>query len=157
MSLHEHDHTAWQGVQDRLRPFSIRSLLVLTIAVAIPCSWLTVEMKAAREQKAAFVKHCITALYTIGKSMKTGIALRIQSHQDRCGCGRYWEAIFSERLQGWTSSATKSNAELAPLARLTQLHKLYLGSNGVTDGGVAHFAGLTQLRFLHLSNTKIRM
>ena len=27
--------------------FSIRSLLVLTVAVALPCSWLAVEMKAA--------------------------------------------------------------------------------------------------------------
>jgi hypothetical protein len=33
--------------------FSIRSLLVLTLAVALPCSWLAVEMKAAREQKEA--------------------------------------------------------------------------------------------------------
>ena len=32
--------------------FSIRSLLVLTVAVAIPCSWLAWEMKAAREQAA---------------------------------------------------------------------------------------------------------
>ena len=32
--------------------FSIRSLLVLTVAVAIPCSWLAAEMKAAREQRA---------------------------------------------------------------------------------------------------------
>ena len=30
--------------------FSIRSLLVLVVAVAVPCSWLAVEMKAAREQ-----------------------------------------------------------------------------------------------------------
>ena len=33
--------------------FSIRSLLVLTVAVAIPCSWLAVEMKRAREQREA--------------------------------------------------------------------------------------------------------
>ena len=30
--------------------FSIRLLLVLFVAVALPCSWLAVEMKAAREQ-----------------------------------------------------------------------------------------------------------
>jgi hypothetical protein len=33
--------------------FSIRSLLVLTVAVAISCGWLAVEMKRAREQRAA--------------------------------------------------------------------------------------------------------
>ena len=33
--------------------FSIRSLLVLTVAVAVPCSWLAVEMKAARKEREA--------------------------------------------------------------------------------------------------------
>ena len=38
----------------RLRfQFSIRSLLVLTVAVALPFSWLGVEMKRAREQREA--------------------------------------------------------------------------------------------------------
>ena len=32
--------------------FSLRSLLLLPLAVAIPCSWLSVEMKAARQQHA---------------------------------------------------------------------------------------------------------
>jgi hypothetical protein len=31
--------------------FSIRSLLLLTLAVAIPCSWLAVEIKAAKKQR----------------------------------------------------------------------------------------------------------
>ena len=30
--------------------FSLRSLLLLVVVVAIPCSWLETEMKAAREQ-----------------------------------------------------------------------------------------------------------
>ena len=33
--------------------FSLRSLLLLVVVVAIPCSWLATEMKAAREQHAA--------------------------------------------------------------------------------------------------------
>ncbi len=38
----------------RLRfQFSIRSLLVLAVVVAIPCSWLATEMKKAREQREA--------------------------------------------------------------------------------------------------------
>ena len=31
--------------------FSIRSLLVMVVVVAVPCSWLMVAMKAAREQR----------------------------------------------------------------------------------------------------------
>src|SRR5271157_2618165 len=38
----------------RLRfQFSIRSLLIVAVVVALPCSWLAVEMKKAREQKEA--------------------------------------------------------------------------------------------------------
>ena len=33
--------------------FGIRTLLVLTVAVALPCSWLAEEMKKAREQSQA--------------------------------------------------------------------------------------------------------
>ena len=36
--------------------FSIRSLLVLTVAVALPSSWLAVEMKKAREQEETVAK-----------------------------------------------------------------------------------------------------
>ena len=38
----------------RLRfQFSIRSLLLLTVVVAIPCSWLAVEREQARKQREA--------------------------------------------------------------------------------------------------------
>ena len=33
--------------------FSILSLLLLAVVVAVPCSWLATEMKAAREQREA--------------------------------------------------------------------------------------------------------
>ena len=33
--------------------FSLRSLMLLVVVVAIPCSWLAVARKAAREQQAA--------------------------------------------------------------------------------------------------------
>jgi hypothetical protein len=33
--------------------FSVRSLVILTVAIAVPCSWLTAEMKAAKDQMEA--------------------------------------------------------------------------------------------------------
>jgi hypothetical protein len=33
--------------------FSLRSLMILTLVIAILCSWLSVEMTSATEQKAA--------------------------------------------------------------------------------------------------------
>ena len=39
--------------------FSIRALLLLVVVVAVPCSWITVEVKKAKEQAAAFAElHC---------------------------------------------------------------------------------------------------
>ena len=46
----------WFGVALVFRrqfQFSIRTLLVLVVVVALPCSWFAVEMKKAREQNAA--------------------------------------------------------------------------------------------------------
>ena len=46
----------WFGVALVFRrrfQFSLRSLLVLVVVVALPCSWMAVEMKKARQQKAA--------------------------------------------------------------------------------------------------------
>jgi hypothetical protein len=45
----------WFGVAavfGRRFQFSIRTLLVMVVVVALPCSWLAVEMKKSREQKA---------------------------------------------------------------------------------------------------------
>ncbi len=47
---------AWFGAALLLRrrfQFSLRSLLLLVVAAAMPCSWLAVEMKNAREQARA--------------------------------------------------------------------------------------------------------
>ena len=41
--------------------FSLRSLLVLTLTVAIPCSWLAVEIKKAKEQREK-----VTAILKLG-------------------------------------------------------------------------------------------
>jgi hypothetical protein len=49
---------AWLGVALMLRrrfQFNLRSLLLLVVAVALPCSWLAVEMKRAREQHECLV------------------------------------------------------------------------------------------------------
>jgi hypothetical protein len=51
--------------------FSIRSLLVLTVAVALPCSWLAVEIKKARREQeaaAALTKLGGTLLYDFQKA-----------------------------------------------------------------------------------------
>ena len=60
----------------RLRfQFSIRSLLLLTVVVAIPCSWLAVEREQARKQQAA-----VEAIKKLGGE--------VMYDYDECGDGR---------------------------------------------------------------------
>jgi Leucine-rich repeat (LRR) protein len=48
-----------------------------------------------------------------------------------------------------------SDAGLAHLRGLTQLKGLNLSSTQVTDAGLEHLRGLTRLTYLHLSNTQV--
>jgi len=133
--------------------FSIRSLLVLTVAVAILCSWLSVEMKEARKQKEAVeaigaLKGGILYDWQIsgsGKTKPTGPAwLRNVVGDD-----------FFVSVNTVVSNTEFTDAVLQHLEGMTQLQYLYLGHTKVTDAGLEHFAGLTQLRFLGLTNTQV--
>jgi hypothetical protein len=156
--------------------FSIRSLLVLTIAVALPFSWLAVEVKRAREQKEAV--EAITEDWgwrqyddEYGKSacppalrwMKEQLGHDFFSNVD--------EVDFSntkvtdagiEHLKGWTqlkllilSNTKVTDVGLEHLKGWTQLQVLDLSNTNVTDAGLEHFKGWTQLQELYLSSTKV--
>ena len=72
----------------RLRfQFSLLALLLLVVVVAVPCSWLATEMKAAREQKAA-VEASAAASFTITRSNG---ATRQAGRPSRHGCVGCWE------------------------------------------------------------------
>ena len=45
---------------------------------------------------------------------------------------------------------------LRPLEGLTNLRKLDFPEGAITDRGLAHFTGLTKLRWLRLMRTKVR-
>ena len=71
--------------------FSIRSLLVVTVAVALPFSWLAVEMKKAREQE-----HLVDEIQKVRGSVihdwELGKPPTAQP-PDQAGCGLCWETI----------------------------------------------------------------
>ena len=80
--------------------FSIGSLLIFTVAVAIPCSWLSREMKAARGQRRRWegLGNSVAACNIIGNSMRRANRCQTLSRQSQGGCGACWETISSERL-----------------------------------------------------------
>jgi hypothetical protein len=162
--------------------FSILSLLVLTVVVAVPCSWLAVAQQQARKQR-----EVIKAIE------KAGWMVSYDYEQDPCG-GWMFDArppeppwlhkllgsdLFANamgvsfegsevtdaameplrrlpRLQSLTLVfASISDAGLENLKRLPQLRCLSFFHTDVSDAGLQHLKGLTQLREVGLYDTKV--
>jgi hypothetical protein len=174
---------AWLAVSliFRLRfQFSLRSLLVLTVAVALPCSWLAVEMKQAREQRDALEAvrqmggavgyvgfHPIPLrkggepatpvwLQTLlGRDFFTGVH-SVSFRNTRVGDGDLEHLAGLPRLQTLDLSGTRiSDAGLARLKRFTRLQSLRLDGTEVTGPGLEHLQALAQLFSLALADTPV--
>jgi len=164
--------------------FSIRSLLVLTVAVAILCSWMAVEMKMAREQKVALNELRKLPGYVFyewqldasGKQLPKAQPAQPEWLRKLFGDDFFWSV---EML--YFSSSQITDAELARIAGLTQLRHLWLGgthvvakgpvinndiadrglahisviNNDITDRGLAHISRLTQLQDLQVDEAQI--
>ena len=148
--------------------FSVRSLLIFTVAVAIPFSWLAVEMKAAREQKAV-----IKAIEKVGGFVAWGPPNAPGWLRDVFGndfIGSVFSVNFNqaeitdsdmEHVKVFTHvrsvmvrSAKVTDTGLRNLEGLSQLQHLVLQVN-VTDKGLEHIKGLSQLQMLILSGPQI--
>jgi len=137
--------------------FGIRSLLVLGVAVAIPCSWLAVEIKAAREQ--GKVENAIRALGGgVGWALN-GISMNSRSLivlpplprlQPLLG-----EHFFTYIAVVGLDNTQCTDADLESLKGLTQLEILQLGHTQVTDAGLKHLKGLAHLKELVVNETKV--
>jgi hypothetical protein len=135
--------------------FSLRSLMVVTVVVAIPFSWLAVEMKAARKQREVVElfrrlwRDSVVYDYQYGPTIAltpTGpVWLRTLLGDD------FFANVFWVNLAG--TKAT--DADLKHLEALPQLQWLWLRATEVTDGGLRHLQGLSQLQRLFLEDSKI--
>jgi hypothetical protein len=138
--------------------FSIRSLFALTIAVAIPCSWLAVEMKKAREQKEA-----------VERITNMGGGVRYARKADALGNGLpgseppapAWLQdllgvdFFTEVVQADFNSTGVTDAGLGPIEGLPQLRWLFLGGTRVTDAGLERIRMSTRLEGVDLDYTQV--
>ena len=166
----------WFGVSLVLRrrfQFSIRSLLVLTVVVAIPCSWLAMEMNKARKQR-----EVVEGVEKLGGAVSYGyqtgeyaiyypgppilewpssllgedffsdvVAVSYQN-------STLWNDAFDRvrELQSVTDLTLHgrqiTDSELEQLSGLTRLRVLTLNATSVTDASVRHLNGLKNLRYL---------
>jgi hypothetical protein len=150
--------------------FSIRSLLVLVVVVAVPCSWLAVEMKAARAQHDA-----VEAIMKLGATVSYDWQVDVDHYYNLLPKAQPPEPAWLRSLLGndfcwevqrviWeapafrsrTASRTITDAGLESLRGLKQLQKLsFWGNTELSDADLQHLEGLNQLRELWLNSTPI--
>ena len=133
--------------------FSIRSLLVLTVAVALPFSWLAVEREQAKMQEKA-----VQEIQNTGG--QAGYFYLISSSAGPTLPGGPPAPQWLQNLLGKSFLATAcfahvTDAHLEPLETLTQLQILEISGTQVTDIGLTHLKGLTKLQELSLDGTKV--
>ena len=139
--------------------FSIRSLLVLTVAVALPFSWLAVEVKRAREQEEA------AAIYKLGGNVWFDYQIidgcdypdldRGPPRRPTWLLGLLGNDFFAAVVGMQLHRSEVTDADLEQIRRLPQLKWLDIGDTNTTDAGLENFKELTQLEVLGISGTKV--
>ena len=139
--------------------FSIRSLLILTVAVAVPCSWFVSERQKARAQQ-----ETATAIEEAGGQVFYDYQLDDNGNE-------IWRAmppIRPTRLRvllddDYFRSIASVDLFLSEdleqaikcVSALRQLRRLSLSGDQVTDATLENLKGLTKLRWLFLEYSKI--
>jgi hypothetical protein len=143
----------------RLRfQFSIRTLLALTVAVALPCSWLGTAIKQAQQQRAA-VDTIEQPHGKIYYDWQVDATLNCLSTAE--APGPEWLRtllgvdFFSAVVCVWCDNIEVTDAGLDQLAGMTHLQFLWLDGIHVTDAGLAHLEELSQLQELWLDCAEV--
>ena len=140
--------------------FSIRSLLVLTVAVAVPCSWLAVEMKKAREQSAAvdeITKGRRVCIWYDWQFDESFLPPPNAQPPAQIGWGLLGVDFFTGvvRIEAMQPDNQVTDAWMEHLDDLPRLQQLVLLQPKITDAGLDHLKALTHLQQLMLLNAKI--
>ncbi len=126
--------------------FGIRALLVLTVAVAMPCSWLGVEMKKASEQKEA-----AEAIEKVGAT----VTWDPKSVGPECLQSLLQEDLFAQVEEVFWVGRNCTDTDLTRLKDLRYLRRLDISQNRITDAGLANLEGLGELQELGISYTDV--
>ncbi len=163
--------------------FSILALLLLVVVVAVPCSWLATEMKAARKQRAAvaaITRLCKTVRYDYqcdasGDNIPGALPPGPRWFRNLLGEDFFASVVYVDLSPGTmiiaglerseelrllqnahiNDQARVTDADLKHLNGLTELLRLNLERAAITDAGLETLRGLTQLQELTLRFTEI--
>ncbi len=152
--------------------YSLRSLMLLVLAVAVACSWFATQVQRARKQKEvmeAIAKLGGKSWYSNSDPFATeppdplwlrnlfgdgflggGICVWLTTD---AGIERLKELPELELLD--LHGSRISHGGLRCLKELTQLKELFLGATSITDAELAHLTGFSGLRALVLRDTGV--
>ena len=125
----------------RLRiQFSIHALLVLAVAVALPCSWLAAEMKKARKQKEV-VEEINRARGTVAYDWEI-VSIKLNNFpapysqpQEAAWLRNFLGDEFFGEVVGVSLAGTEvTDARMENLKELTALNELWLNRTKMTGG-----------------------
>jgi Leucine Rich repeat len=144
--------------------FSIRSLLVLVLAVAIPSGWLAVESERAHRQRETvewiLKKGCdVHYDWEFGTDAK-GLP-NVQPQGPKLMRNLLGDDFFNGIRGAYLYSditylnITITDADLKHLETLIQLQTLVLDGTQITDDGLEHLNGMKQLQSLYLDDTTV--
>jgi hypothetical protein len=133
--------------------FSLRTLLVSTIIIAVACGWLGKRIEQKRKDR-----ETVAAIIKLGGI----VTYDYQTEDLRANpSGPGWlrdmlgDNFFNEVDGVWLRNATDADAGVANLKGLTQLRVLNLWKTKIGDGPLLHVKELTQLQELNLEGTSV--
>ena len=145
--------------------FSLRSLMLLVVVVAIPCSWLATAMKAAREQHAA-----VEAIRELDRYAWHDFEMDDSGHwivaeppepawlRSLLGDDFFADVVTVELgfyVSYWTLFEPVTDTAMVHLGRLKKVRLLVLRHATISDAGLEHVKGLRELRSLDLFGTVV--
>ena len=143
--------------------FSFRSLLLMVVVVALPSSWLAVEMKEAKRQREV-VQEIVQLQGHVAydwepECLVDGIVPKLPEPnwlRSYCGEDFFDDVIRFDRYSLEVEEKPEDEERiLVCLSRLTKLRTLDLSNNSVKDADFAKLKGLTRLKSLTLNVCQI--
>ena len=129
----------------------------MTVAVAVPCSWLAVEMRAARRQKEA-VKELtdIGCVHYDWEVNADGIEMPFaQPTEPEWLRKLLGDDFFAWVVQARVNMPDATDAMLQPIVSLSRLDSLYLAGSNITDSGLEKLTGMTRLLVLDVRYSEV--
>jgi hypothetical protein len=136
--------------------FSIRAMLFAVVVIAVPFSWLAVEMKKAKEQQEVVEEIHRLGGRTVYDYEEPPRATPVPAPHRPMWLQKLLDEDFFSDVDYVDFTDTKvADKDLENLKALPQLRELSLSNTKVTDNGLEHLKALTRLRGLWLTDTKV--